>query len=103
MATDRRESDQNEGHIVNAVAPFMKLWSLTASYMTTETSGSLMYSSLGKAHVLKAQNVLSFVARHTPPSMVKKRNFHINLAHAYIFKSESSYHCAMSLRRESSP
>ena len=37
---------------------------LTASYMTTETSGSLIHSSLNKAHVLKADTVLSFFKWH---------------------------------------
>ena len=36
---------------------------LSKSVMTIETSGSLMYCSLNKTHVLKANTVLSFTVR----------------------------------------
>ena len=36
---------------------------LSKSVMTIETSGSLMYCSLNKTHVLKANTLLSFTVR----------------------------------------
>ena len=41
------------------------------SYMTTETSGSLQYSSLNKHHIIKTHNVLCFIARQVNPCAIQ--------------------------------
>ena len=97
VMTTHPEPDQGEGHTVKTVT-FLIIWcsfraprsvvcsplryssQLTTSYMTTETSVSLMHSSFNKVQVLKVHTVLSFITRHLYGISVEQQFIKVKVA-----------------------